>query len=173
MEREQAVAQASMTSLKKELDSLRRTGSELGSRLKAVEAERESLRQQRIILFAERDPVAERARMEREIEDMRSQLDARREAKSQNSARLQSIMNSIHDIETDMATRREQIQRGEIDFGKRLLASGFKNEDDFLSACLSDDERRQLQSRLSALTKEDMELTAERENAIARLHDAQ
>jgi hypothetical protein len=87
--------------------------------------------------------------------------------KAENTARLQNVMNSLHTVETDMATRREQIQRGEIAFGKRLLASGFKNEDDFLSACLSDEERRDLQSRLSALTREDMELTAERENARA------
>ncbi len=98
---------------------------------------------------------------------MRKQLDARREAKAENAARLQGVMNAIHDVETAMAARREQIQRSEITFGKRLLAAGFKNEDDFLSACLSDAERRDLQARLSSLAREDMDITAGRENAMA------
>ena len=167
LERELAVSQASMATLKKELDLLVRERAELGNRLKTLEAERESLRQQRSILFADRDPKTEKDRMERDVEELRQQLETRREAKGEASAHLQSTMTALHDLETGMARRRERIQREEIAFGKRLLAAGFKNEDDFLSACLSDEERKDLQTRLSALTQTDLELTAAKENARA------
>ena len=167
LERDLAVAQTAMTTLKKERDGLRLEREELASRLRAVEADRDSLQQQRIVLFASRDPVTEVERMDRDVEELRTQLDTRRQEKSDIASRLQALMESLHDLETEMATGRERLQKDEIAFGKKLLASGFKNEDDYLSASLSDEERTSLQERLKDLTQADLDLTAARENARA------
>ena len=167
MERELNRAQASLAALRKEQEVLRLQQEDLRGQLRAVEAERDSVRQKRIALFASKDPQAERERMERDVEDLRQQLEARRAAKNEGAGRLEDAMTALHNLETGTATAREQLQRDEIAFGKRLLASGFKNEDDYLAACLTDGERRELQERLKDLTQRDLDLTAARENIRA------
>lgn len=173
LEHDLAVAQTAMNTMKKERDGLRLEREDLGSRLRTVEAERDSFQQQRIILFAARDPVAEVERMEREVEELRTQLETRRQEKTAIASRLQGLMEALHNLETEAATGRELLQKDEIAFGKKLLASGFKNEDDYLSASLSDEERTSLQERLKGLTQADLDLTAARENARALQLDIQ
>ena len=65
------------------------------------------------------------------------------------------------------------MQRHEISFNKRLLALGFRNEDDYAAACLTPDERRDLQNRLRELTQADLDLKAERENTRAKILELQ
>ena len=167
IEHDLAVAQSAMTAAGKEKESFKLQKEELGRRLKSLEAERDSIRQQRIILFAEKDPEAECERMERDVQDLREQVEARRLLKNESTARMQELMVSVHEMETAMATQRDQLQRSRIAFGKRILAAGFKSEDDYVSACLTDAERRDLQERFKALTQMDLEITAGRENARA------
>lgn len=165
LERQFSAAQASATAVRKEQDAFKLRKEELMRELRTVEAERDSLQQKRIILFNSKDPASEKERMERDVEDLRQQLEARRLARSEGSARLQEIMASLHELETRLATLREELQRGEIAFGKHMLSVGFKNENDYISACLSGEERRDLQRRLGELTQTDLDLTAARENA--------
>ena len=165
LEREFSTAQASAAAVRKELEAFKLRREELTRELRTVEAERDSLQQKRIILFNSKDPASEKARMERDVEDLRQQLEVRRLARSEGSARLQEIMASLHELETKLATLREELQRGEIAFGKHMLSLGFKNENDYISACLSGEERRDLQGRLGELAQADLDLTAARENA--------
>ena len=165
LERQFSAAQASATAVRKEQDAFKLRKEELIRELRTVEAERDSLQQKRIILFNSKDPASEKERMERDVEDLRQQLEARRLARSEGSARLQEIMASLHELETRLATLREELQRGEIAFGKHMLSVGFKNENDYISACLSGEERRDLQRRLGELAQTDLDLTAARENA--------
>ncbi len=173
LERELTLAQTKMSSLRKNLESLRVKREELSSRMKAVEAERDSVSQQRIILFASRDPDSEQARMKHDVESLREQLNERREDKNDKAAKLDKILTELHTVETEMATGREELQRHEINFGKRLLTLGFKNEDDYSAACLTSDERRDLQNRLRELTQSDIELRSERENTRAKILELQ
>ncbi|MCR4819076.1 MAG: hypothetical protein K5841_08995 [Fretibacterium sp.] len=167
LERDLAVAQAAMSTMKRERDSLHLEQEDLSSRLRAVEAERDSFQQQRIVLFAARDPESEIERMNREVEELRTQLETRRQEKTDIASRIQELMDIMHNLETEAATGRDRLQKNEIAFGKKLLTFGFKNEDDYLSAALSDEERTSLQNRLKGLTQADLDLTAARENARA------
>ena len=173
LERELTIAQAKMSTLRKERESVRVKNSELLSRLHALEAERDSIRQQRIIMFESREPEAEQARMREEIKGMREQLDQRIEAKHQRSVELNEVMSTVHALETEMSTGREELHRQEISFSKRLLELGFRNEDDYASAILTNDERRDLQGKLRDLTQTDFDLNTERENTRARLQDVE
>ena len=173
LEREMTLANTKMTALKKERESLRAKRDELASRVKATEAERDSVQQQRIILFASRKPDDEISRMNADIEALRSQLNERREDKNAKALALDRIQTAIHTLETETATGREELQRHEISFNKRLLALGFRNEDDYAAACLTADERRDLQNRLRELTQEDLDLKAERENTRAKILELQ
>ncbi|MBQ9904923.1 MAG: hypothetical protein IJM47_09080 [Synergistaceae bacterium] len=173
LERSLSAANAAMTSLKKNKESLRLKRDELSSRVKSVEAERDSVKQQRIILFASRNPDDEISRMNARVESLRSQLNERREDKNAKSRELDRVQTAIHTLETETATGREELQRHEINFNKRLLALGFRNEEDYASACLTADERRDLQNRLRELTQADLTLTAERENTRAKILELQ
>ena len=169
LERELSVARTKMNALKKERENLRQRREELASRMKAVEAERDSVKQQRIILFEARNPDAEQERMSKAVEVLRAQLTERRETRNEKAAELDRIQTDIHTLETEMAKGREELQKHEIDFSKKLLALGFRNEDDYAAALLTPDERRDLQARLRELTQSDFDLTAERENTRAEI----
>ena len=158
-----------LTAMKKQRESLRAKREELLSRVKAVEADRDSVQQQRIVLFASRKPDDEMSRMNADVESLRSQLNERRDDKNVKSKELDRIQTAIHTLETETAKGREDLQRHEISFNKRLLALGFRNEDDYAAACLTSDERRDLQNRLRELTQEDLDLKAERENTRAKI----
>ena len=173
LEHELSAANTRMTNIKKTRESLKLKRDELSSRVKAVEAERDSIQQQRIILFEARKPDDEDARMNKNVEELRAKLNERREQKNDYAQKLDKILMAIHGVETDMARGREELQKHEIDFGKKLLALGFRNEDDYAAACLTVDERRDLQNRLRELTQEELEINAERENARAKLLDIQ
>ena len=173
LERELSVANTRMTALKKERESLRVKRDELAGRVKALEADRDTVQQQRIILFASRKPDEEMSRMNADVESLRSQLNERREDRNAKSLALDRIQTAIHTLETETATGREELQRHEISFSKRLLALGFRNEDDYAAACLTADERRDLQNRLRELTQADLDLKAERENTRAKILELQ
>ena len=173
LERELSKLNAKMTSLKKTREALKVKREEALSRVKAVEAERDSVQQQRIILFASKIPEDEQARMSESVESLRSQLNERRDIKAEKSKKLDAVLTSLHSLETEMATGREDLQRHEINFGKRLLALGFKNEDDYAAALLTTDERRDLQNKLRELTQTDLDINAERENTRAKILELQ
>ncbi len=173
LERELSLASTNMASLKKNKEALRVKRDELAGRVKAVEAERDSVQQQRIILFASRKPDDEMSRMNADVEALRVQLNERREDKNAKAQTLDRIMTAIHTLETETATGREELQRHEISFNKRLLALGFRNEDDYAAACLTPEERRELQNKLRELTQTDLDLKAERENTRAKILELQ
>ena len=173
LERELSLANTRLTAMKKQRESLRAKREELLSRVKAVEADRDSVQQQRIVLFASRKPDDEMSRMNADVESLRSQLNERRDDKNVKSKELDRIQTAIHTLETETAKGREDLQRHEISFNKRLLALGFRNEDDYAAACLTSDERRDLQNRLRELTQEDLDLKAERENTRAKILELQ
>ena len=173
LEREVSVANTRMSAMKKTRESLRVKREELLSRLKAIEADRDSVQQQRIILFASRKPDDEMSRMNADVESLRSQLNERRDDRNAKSQTLERIQTDIHTLETESAKGREDLQRHEINFNKRLLALGFRNEDDYAAACLTSDERRDLQNKLRELTQEDLDLKSERENTRAKILELQ
>ncbi len=173
LERELSLENTKMVGLKKTRDAMRLKRDELAGQVKGVEAERDSLQQQRIILFASKVPDDESARMSRDVEELRAQLNERREAKNERARKLDEVLTALHTLETEMSTGREDLQRHEINFGKRLLALGFRNEDDYATALLTTDERRDLQNKLRELTQTDLELNAERENTRAKILELQ
>ena len=165
LERALCTEQASLLALQKEKDGLRAEAVGKLDLVKHLETERDALQQQRIVLFASKDPETEERRMEESVRELRSQLELRREARNESRARLDGIMIRLHDLETVQATRRELLQREEIAFGKSLLAKGFRSEDDYLSACLPEEERRALQERMRELSRTGFEIGASQDDA--------
>ena len=169
LERESVLANTNLNDLKKMRDSEKLKCDDLAMRLRSLEAERDTLQQQRIVLFASRDPDLENEKMSHEIENIKQLSEERRELKISITKKLDDTLNALHTLETETATNRDMLQKYEIAFSKKLLELGFKSEDDYLSACLKDEERKTLQDRLKELTAVDLELNAQTENARADL----
>ena len=173
LEHELSTANTKMAMLKKNAESLRLKREDFSNRVKATEAERDSLQQQRIVIFESKNPDDEISRMNKTVETLKTKLNERRESKNEKASKLDDILTEIHGVETEMAKGREELQRREINFNKKLLVSGFRNEDDYAAACLTPEERRELQGKLRELTKEDLELKADKENAQEKLLELQ
>ena len=173
LEHEAASANTKLKAMKNNYDKLQIKRDELLNRVKATEAERASIQQQRIIAFASRNPDEEDSRMTKEIEALRVKLNERRDSKAEKAAKFDKVQSAIHALETAMTQERDELQRYETAFSKKLLALGFKNEDDYASACLTKEERKELQRRLRELTQEELDLKAERENVRAKILDLQ
>ena len=167
-ERELNAAQNLLNNIKKDLETLKLSRNDIKDRLRAVEAECGSINQQRLVLFESKKPSEEKERMEREVIELKRQLETRRVLKNESLEKFNNYLENMHKLETEMALERESIQKAEIAFGKKLLAAGFKNEDDFVSSSLNADERQELQKRLKDLTQEDLDLNSEREELMAQ-----
>ena len=167
-ERELNAAQNLLNNIKKDLETLKLSRNDIKDRLRAVEAECGSINQQRLVLFESKKPSEEKERMEREVIELKRQLETRRVLKNESLEKFNNYLENMHKFETEMALERESIQKAEIAFGKKLLAAGFKNEDDFVSSSLNADERQELQKRLKDLTQEDLDLNSEREELMAQ-----
>ena len=172
-ERELNAAQNLLNNIKKDLETLKLSRNDIKDRLRAVEAECGSINQQRLVLFESKKPSEEKERMEREVIELKRQLETRRVLKNESLEKFNNYLENMHKLETEMALERESIQKAEIAFGKKLLAAGFKNEDDFVSSSLTADERQALQKRLKDLTQEDLDLNSEREELMAQLIEIQ
>lgn len=173
LERELSASQSGMTALKKERESLRLNRDELASRVKAVEAERDSVKQQRVILFASRVPDDETSRAMRDVEELRRQFNERHEVVNAKSQAFDQAQTQAHSLETQGATLREALQKAEISFSKQLLALGFRNEDDYAAALLTNDERRDLHNKLRTLNQTASDLQVERENTRSQILELQ
>ncbi len=173
LEHEFSNINSKMAMLKKNSEALKAKCSDLSNRVKAVEAERNGLQQQRIVIFEAKNPDEETERMNETVANLRTQLNERRETKNERSLKLDNILSGLHGLETEMAKGREELQRNEINFGKKLLPLGFRSEDDYAASCLTSDERRELQNRLRELNQEDFELKSDHENAQAKLLEIQ
>ena len=172
-ERELNSAQSLLNNIKKDLETLKLSHNAIKDKLRAVEAECGSINQQRLVLFESKNPTEEKERMEREVIELKRQLETRRVLKNESLEKFNNYLENMHKLETEMALERESIQKAEIAFGKKLLAAGFKNEDDFVSSSLTADERQALQKRLKDLTQEDLDLNSEREELMAQLIEIQ
>ena len=173
LERELSVTQNKINALKKDRDNIKSKREDLLTQIRATEADRDSLQQQRIVTFASKDPDSEVEKMNRNVILLRGQLEERNNVKNSCSLKLDRILTEIHTLETEMATGREQLQRLETNFGKKMLTLGFKSEDDYVSSCLTTDERRDLQHRLKELSQMEIDLASERENSKAKLLEIQ
>ena len=74
LERNMTLANNNMADFKKEYDVTKNKCHELTSRLKTLESERDAMQQQRIILFASKDPDTENSKMARDVEDLKAEV---------------------------------------------------------------------------------------------------
>ncbi|NLL36950.1 MAG: hypothetical protein GX256_05450, partial [Fretibacterium sp.] len=160
LEKEEFVVTEQLKVLQREQVQLRTEVQAQRELLKRAEVECGAFQHQRTGLFETRDPDQEEVRMQAVVEKARQQEQERRTARGEAQNALDALTRRQHELETALAVRRDRIQKEEIAFGKKLLAGDFKNEDDYLSACLSERERRELQERLQERSRRELDLNA-------------
>lgn len=136
-----------LTKLESDLNIQQRT-------YRQLESDCAALSQERITLFADKNPDIEEARLSHLVEQAENNLNLVRQ-KAQKAE--QALTNLKHKIETllhDIAERTEQLSSAETSFRQRLLISGFNDEQTYKAACLSDEMRKALQEQAQQLINE-------------------
>lgn len=131
-------------------------------------AERDGLVEQRLELYGERNPDRE----EKRLADGLRQATERREAALQEQNRLQAeldgLKQQIERVTLSIAQRGEQLSGLEALFHLRLAETGFRDEADYLQACLPQERFDQLTRRADSLTREETALqTRQQDRTLA------
>ncbi|MCL2009530.1 MAG: AAA family ATPase [Synergistaceae bacterium] len=142
------------------LDSLNLELKDKNETVKKLRAEKDSLRQQRVNMFGEKDPDKEEAKQNALLEKAEKQVELKRESRTLVLQDLSDMRSRIEGLVKSIHIRAAALQKAEIAFKKQLIANDFSNEDAYLSACLPEEERKVLHERASALDMEQAELDA-------------
>lgn len=129
-----------------------------------LSSELEQLRQERVALFADKNPDSVESDLINGVEQAEKSLDEARHLAKEIETALNKLQHDIATLTKAIASRNEQLKQAELAFNQRLLNVGFNDEEAYKSACLDDDQRK-------ALQQQDQLLKNEFSALMARLHD--
>jgi exonuclease SbcC len=129
-----------------------------------LNSELELLKQERVTLFADKNPDSVESDLINSVEQAEKSLDEARHLAKQIETALNKLQHDIATLTKAIESRNEQLKQAELAFNQRLLKVGFKNEAAYQIACLGDDERK-------ALHQQDLLLKNEFSALMARLQD--
>ncbi len=170
-----------------ESGQISRTETELGSRgqeLAALRDERELLSRLRLDLFAEKDAEAEEKRLQAAVEEAGTKREEALRQRIAAGQEMEKLTGRRDTMAKAMIERGRQLQILEGDFVLRLEKNGFVDEQDFLTACLPENERVALLRERERLSTEAAEtearwrdknqhLAAERQRQLTEMNRAQ
>jgi exonuclease SbcC len=160
LEKELSVRERDLHHMRATLDKLNLELKDKLEAAKKLRAEKDVLRQQRVSLFAEKDPDAEEASQAALVETAQKQLEAKREERESVLQEFSNMHSRMEELGKSIHVRSDSLQKAEISFKKQLIANDFRNEDAYLAACLPEAERKTLQERAQTLSVERTELDA-------------
>lgn len=134
--------------------------------LKQVQAEG---LEERLSLFGDKQADEEESRLLKSVEEAESQLEVQRQASNAANRELHRLQTEKHAIETTMDGRSKLLQTQEDTFLALLLKIGFRDEADYLAACLPETERQQLAQQAQKLATEWAELETKAKDKTVQL----
>jgi len=117
-------------------------------------SECELLSQERIAIFADKNPDDEEQRLVSSVEQAEQHLNVARQSAQHSEQELNKLKHSIESLTQEITTRNTQLNLEETAFKQRLLQSNFSDEDLYKAACLSDEARKILQEQAQQLINE-------------------
>ena len=132
--------------------------------LSQLRNECDELQQQRLNIFADKNPDEEESRLITAVEFAEKNLESARQLSQYSEHELNKLKHNIETLLQEIALRNEQLNSAETDFTQRMLTVGFKDETEYKAACLSDEVR-------SSLHQQDQLLKNEYAALMARLND--
>jgi exonuclease SbcC len=131
--------------------------------------EQRKLAKQRSELYGDKDPDQEEARLSLLIETTEGNVTKAREAAYNAKQKVLDIKSRIESCKKAIVERSASLEQGEAAFGKRISASGFIDETDFLTASLPENERASLLKTAQALADKQIELDTNEKDRTTRL----
>ncbi len=130
---------------------------------------RETLREQRRVLFESKDPDDEERRLAAALESADEDLQAARDRLNGANKALGELKSGIDGLKNSTVARDQQLSSVEADFLARLTAGGFSSEADYQAACLPEDARKTLAEQSRKLADEKTELVSKRDEKTTLL----
>lgn len=120
-------------------------------------------------LYGEKNTDQEEKRLADTVELANKTFDDAREAHARMENELNSLKEKIGALEEKTRSRSKELSQAEQKLRERIGKAGFEDESDYVSACLSEEERERLSRQERALTKEMTELEARRKDKAEAL----
>jgi len=134
-------------------------------KLAEMEGEIAQQRQKRKELFGERNPDDEENRVAREVQHAEEERELHREKRETSQKELESAQQTRNQLHQSMERREPLLRQALWVFARGLQQYGFSDRGDFLSADLTEDERKSIADKQGALEKEKAALeSAKKEN---------
>ncbi|MDR1378169.1 MAG: AAA family ATPase [Synergistaceae bacterium] len=162
LEKQISVQERDLHHTRTNLDSSNLELKEKNEMARKLRAEKDALRQQRVSLLGEKDPDTEEAAQAQTVAAALEQVEIRRKDREKVLQDFANMQFRMDELGKSIHIRADSLQKAELAFKKKLLASNFGNEDAYLASCLSETERRTLQERAQTLATERVELDARR-----------
>ena len=129
-----------------------------------LNTELEQLKQQRQTLFADKNPDTVELELINRVDRSEKNLESARQLSQKTEQTLDKLKHDITTLTKGIETRGGQLIQLETAFNQRLLKVGFNDELTYKTACLDEEQRKELQQQAQLLKSE---LTG----LMARLHD--
>jgi exonuclease SbcC len=128
-----------------------------------------SLGKARQELFGEKDADHEEKRLAEAIEQADRSLERAREVHGQIEKEISALKEKIDLLKGKTEKRAMELTQAEESLSDQIKNAGFRDETDFLSACLSDQDRQLLTDKEKSLIKEKTELDARKKDKTVSL----
>ncbi|GHS86960.1 hypothetical protein AGMMS49957_05990 [Synergistales bacterium] len=171
LEKQMAIQESALHQARSSFDSMNLELKDKNDALKKLKSEKEALRQQRVSLFEDKNPDEEEVARNRAVSEAMRQADTKREKRDLVLKEFNGMTSRLDDLGRSIHIRSDSLQKMNISFGRRLIAGDFKNEDAYLSSCLSEPERKALQEHAGVLVAERAELDAKRSDTKFALEE--
>ncbi len=111
-------------------------------------------------LFANKNPVEEENRLRNALSHARDALESAKETQQQCHHKVENLNKSLTELTDQIITHTSNLDTQQAQFKVALSKHGFVDTADFVSACLSHEERNQLQAKHTELTRNVQQLQA-------------
>ncbi|RDH88133.1 MAG: exonuclease SbcC [endosymbiont of Escarpia spicata] len=128
--------------------------------LSNLKCEQDSLTQDRLALFEDKNPDAEETRLSTSVEEAEKQLEESRQVFHLATGEQGKLKAAIALIEKTMLGRADQLKQSQAAFQVRLGQFDFTDETSYQAACLPEEERNNLMQQAQRLATEQTELNA-------------
>ena len=144
--------------------------------LKKSREEREDLMRQHVSLsvsrrelYGEKNTDQEEKRLAKEVDQAGKAFEKAREEHARMGQDISALNEKISDLRKKTHKRALELASAEQNLAERIKKAGFEDETDYLSSCLSEEEREQLAKQEKALISEKTQLDARRNDKSAAL----
>jgi len=158
--------------LRPQTANLEKLAAEVKARRTALQLllqERDNLTQQRRDLFGDKEPAEEEEHLVTAVAAAEKHLNDKREALAAANMKLGNHKSRIDGLVNALKVRADQLDNVTELFAARLAGSGFADEENYLQACLPEDERHRLFTEDERLSAENIELVARQRDRAERL----